>query len=127
MTTTDAVAEFFDGLAARGHEPLLEKTTANLRFDVVDGKRTERWFLVVKKGDLTVSRRNVAADCVIRAERPLLERVFSGNANPVAAFLRGELFVVGRPELILLFQRLLPRSGDARTRGIQAGYARRQR
>jgi hypothetical protein len=127
MTNADAIAEYFDELTSRGHAPMLEKVTATLRFDVVNGKRTERWLLRVEKGDLEVSRRNIAADAVFRAERPLFERVFSGKANPVAAFLRGELFVEGRPELIVLFQRLVPRPGDARTKGVTAGYARRQR
>ena len=126
MAAKDAIEQFFDDLRARGHVPLLEKVRATLRFDVVNGRRTERWFVAVQKGDLTVSRRNVQADCVFRAERSLFERVLSGNANPVAAVFRGELIVVGNPELVVLFQRLVPRPGDARTRGVPAGYARRR-
>lgn len=127
MPKIDAVAEHFDALAARGHEPLLEKITATLRFDILNGKRTERWFLTVKKGDVAVSRRNVRADTVIRGQRPLLERLLSGKANAVAAMLRGELSVEGRPELLVQFQRLLPRPGGTRSRGVPAGYAARQR
>ena len=36
----DATTEFFDALAERGHEPLLEKTTGTVRFDLRDGKKT---------------------------------------------------------------------------------------
>jgi hypothetical protein len=36
---TDPTAEFFDELGRRGHEPLLEKATGTLRFDIADGKR----------------------------------------------------------------------------------------
>jgi len=127
MAATDAVTKHFELIGTRGHEPLLEKITATLRFDVLNGKRTEHWFLSIKKGDIAVSRRNVRADVVIRGQRPLLEQMFSGHANAVAAMLRGELSVEGRPELLVQFQRLLPRPGDARTRGVPAGYARRQR
>jgi predicted lipid carrier protein YhbT len=126
---TDAIAQFFDGLAARGHEPMLEKTTGTLRFDVVEGKRTDRWFLTVKKGDLTVSRRNVAADLVIRGERPLFEKMVRGKANALAAVLRGSLTIDASSregaELLVLFQRLLPRPRDARSKGRAAGYAKR--
>ncbi len=106
---TDVIAGVFDELAARGHEPQLEKATATVRFDVKDGSRTQRWLLTVKKGDLQVSRRNAAADLVIRCDRTLAERLFTGKANAMSAVLRGELAVEGSAELLVLVQRLLPR------------------
>lgn len=42
---TDANAEFFQGLGSRGHEPLLEKATGTIRFDLADGTRTDRWLV----------------------------------------------------------------------------------
>jgi len=122
---TDVVAAVFDELAARGHEPQLEKATATVRFDVKDGRRTQRWFLTVKRGDLAVSRRNAAADLVIRCDRALAERLFTGKANAMSAVLRGELAVEGSAELLVLVQRLLPRP-RARRKGPAAGYAKRQ-
>ena len=127
MTGTTAAAEFFEGLAARGHEPLLEKATGTMRFDIRNGKRTESWFLTVKKGDLTVSRKGAGADMVAQCERGLLERVMRGKANALAAVLRGEMIVAGDTELLVLFQRLLPRPRDSRRMGRAAGYARRRR
>ena len=62
-------AEFFEQLAERGHEPLLEKVTGTLRFDLKDNGRTARWRVAIKKGDITVSRANEAADCVVRTDR----------------------------------------------------------
>ncbi len=35
----DATTTFFEELAARGHEPLLEKATGSIRFDMTDGGR----------------------------------------------------------------------------------------
>jgi hypothetical protein len=56
-----------------------------------------------------------------------MERLLKGSANPVAAMLRGELIVAGDPAQLVLFQRFLPRPGDASTRGVPAGYAERKR
>ena len=35
---TDEVADFFDELERRGHDPLLAKVTGSVRFDIVDGQ-----------------------------------------------------------------------------------------
>jgi alkyl sulfatase BDS1-like metallo-beta-lactamase superfamily hydrolase len=120
----DAVAVVLDSLAARGHEPRLEGMTAAVRFDVLDGRRTQHWLLTVKNGDIEVSRKNAAADLVIRCERPLAERLFTGKANAMSAVLRGELTVEGSADLLVLIQRLLPRPRAARQKGAAAGYAR---
>ena len=64
---TDATAKFFDALVERGHEPLLEKATGTVRFDLKDGRKTDRWLVTVAKGDIKVSRRNLRADCVTTA------------------------------------------------------------
>ena len=37
---TDPTERFFAELAARGHEPLLQKASGSMRFDVVDGRQT---------------------------------------------------------------------------------------
>ena len=70
--TSDAIAEFFAELDRRGHEPLLENARGSARFDVTDGKQTDRWLLTIEKGDLAVSRKNAAADCVVRVDRAAL-------------------------------------------------------
>ena len=104
----DATAEFFDGLARRGHEPLLAKTTGSLRVVVAGEGRTERWLVTVDHGDVAVSHRNATADCTVRADRKVFGRVVSGEANAMAAVLRGTLEVEGNPGLLVLFQRLYP-------------------
>ena len=112
----DPTSEFFDELGRRGHEPLLKKTSGTLRFDLRDGKRTDRWLVDVKKGDVAVSRRNVRADCVVSADRALFDDVASGKTNAMAAMLRGAMGVEGDVQLLVPFQRLLPGPRRSRTR-----------
>lgn len=113
---SDPAEKFFDELASRGHEPLLAQARGSARFDLVNGGRTARWLVTVDRGDITVSRRNSRADCVVRASKALFDRIASGNANAMAAFLRGDLVVEGDPELLLLIQRLFPGPGATEKR-----------
>jgi putative sterol carrier protein len=121
---TDSTAEFFQELGRRGYEPLLEKGTGTIRFDLVGGKRTDRWLLTLDRGDVSVARKNAAADCVVRADRTLFDAMASGDVNGMAAYLRGELTLEGDPELLVLIQRVLP--GPA-TRRRSPGGGRDQR
>jgi putative sterol carrier protein len=106
---TDATTEFFEALAARGHEPALAKATGTLRFDLRDGgARAERWLITISKGDVAVSHRNARADCVVRADRTVFDRIASGQTNALAAFLRGAMDVEGDRGLLLAFQRAFP-------------------
>ena len=122
---TDPTAEFFGELSERGHEPLLQKATGTVRFDLVDGKRTDRWLVTVRKGDVAVSRRNVRADCVMRADKAFFDRVATGELSAVAAVLRGELAVEGDWRLLVLVRRLFPGPPGTPKKGRAAGYARR--
>jgi putative sterol carrier protein len=112
--TVDAVAQFFEELGVRGHEPLVGRASGSARFDVVDGSRTQRWLVTIDQGDITVSRRRAAADCVLRVDRSSFERIVSGERNVMAAVLRGEVAVTGDPSLLVLLQRLVPRPGSPR-------------
>jgi putative sterol carrier protein len=124
---TDATAEFFDALVERGHEPLLENATGTVRFDLKDGRKTDRWLVAVVKGDLAVSRRNLRADCVISADKALFDGIASGKTNALAALLRGALRLEGDVELMTLFQRLFPGPARSRKRRPTAAPARRKR
>ncbi|HEX2292756.1 MAG TPA: SCP2 sterol-binding domain-containing protein [Gaiellaceae bacterium] len=123
----DATAEFFDELARRGREPLLEKATGTLRFDLVDGKRIERWRVAIEKGDVTVSRKNAAADCVVRTEKSVFESLARGELQMLTAFLRGLMRLEGEGELLVLFQRVFPGPPTSRDKRRVAGSARRKR
>src|SRR5215218_5995393 len=124
---TDATAEFFDALVERGHEPLLEKATGTVRFDLKDGKKTDRWLVTVVKGDFAVSRQNMRADCVVTADKSLFDGIASGKTNAMAALLRGAMGVEGDLQLLVLFQRLLPGPPRSRRRRSTEAPASRQR
>ena len=113
---TDATTEFFEDLDARGHEPLLEKATGTLRIELSNGKRRARWLVTVKKGDVTVSHANAKADCVVRMDQALFERIVTGRENATAALLRGLVAAEGNPQLLVLFQRLFPGPPKGRKR-----------
>lgn len=104
----DATTEFFTGLEERGHEPLLEKARGSIRFDLLDDGRRARWLVEIDRGDLAVSHRNAKADCVIRAEKALFDRIATGEENAVAAVLRGAMAIEGNRQLLVLFQRVFP-------------------
>jgi putative sterol carrier protein len=100
-----AITDFFEELGARGHEPLLERASGTVRVEVTNGKRTA-WLVTIEKGDVSVSRRNARADCVLRVPEKVFEGVVKGRTNATAAVLRGEVEIEGDPELLVLFQRL---------------------
>jgi putative sterol carrier protein len=119
----DTTAQFFEQLGRRGHEPLLEHATGTLRFDLAEGKRTDRWLVSVKKGDVAVSHENGEADVVVTTDRALFDSLASGEQNAMAALLRGAVGVEGRVQLVALFQRLFPGPPKSRRRRRTAGSA----
>jgi putative sterol carrier protein len=118
----EAIERFFADLSERGTEPLLKGATGTLRFDLTDGKRVDRRYVTVTKGEIAVSHRNAPADAVISADRELFERVATGRVNATAAVLRGVFEVQGDLGLLMLFQRLFP--GPPRTRRRATARAR---
>lgn len=122
---TDASADFFRQLAGRGHEPLLEKVNGTIRFDLVDGTRTDCWLVTLDEGDVAVSRENVAADLVVHADRALFDAITRGEVNGMAAHLRGEVTFDGDTELMALFQRVLPGPAPRRAQGTARATVRR--
>jgi putative sterol carrier protein len=125
-TTGDPVTAFFDDLGGQEHEPMLRNVTGTIRFDLVSGKTTGRWLVAIRKGNLTVSHRNGAADTVIRMSRRLFEALVVGETNLFAAMLRGEVEIEGDYGLVIMLRRLLRRRMAVRGPTMAAGYARRQ-
>ncbi len=114
---TDSTAEFFHELDRRGHEPLLEKATGSVRFDLADGRRIDRWLVSLDRGEVTASRKNATADCVVRTDRRLFDAIARGDVNAMAAYLRGDLTLEGDPELMVLIQRIFPGPPASSQRG----------
>jgi hypothetical protein len=106
MPTADATTRFFEQVGTRGHDPLLRKATGCTRFEIVDGRSTRRWRVRVAKGDLVVEPGGGDADCVVRVDRRVFERVVTGRMNAVAAVLRGDIAVDGDWRLLVSMQRL---------------------
>jgi putative sterol carrier protein len=123
---SDATTEFFDGLSQRGHEPLLRKITGTVRFDLAHRGTTECRYVTIERGDITVSKKRAAADGVIQVERAMFDRIASGELNPIAAAIRGELGIQGDWRLLVHVQRLFPAAPGARGPRRHAGWARRQ-
>ena len=105
---SNATEEFFEALGRRGHEPLVAKISGRVRFDVVDGRRTDSWVVAIDKGDVAVSRGGADEDCTVRADKALFDRLAKGEENAMAAVLRGALVCTGDVDLLLAVQRVFP-------------------
>jgi putative sterol carrier protein len=107
---SDVTERFFDELAERGQEPCLAGISGRVRFDIV-GKRTEHWLVTIDRGDVAVTQRSGEADCTMKAERELFDRIVRGEENAMAATLRGALLCTGEVDLLLAIQKLFPGPG----------------
>jgi putative sterol carrier protein len=114
MTTT-ATDRFFETLAGRRHEPLLEKVSGRVRFDLSHGDQTDHWMVTVREGDLEVTREDTDADSVVRVPLDVFDLLATGRENAFAALLRGQASAEGNLELPVLLQRLLPGPPDDQT------------
>ena len=123
---SDPTATFFGELGRRGHERVLEAVTGTIRFDLESDHRTDCWFLAIRQGDVEIFREQRPADAVVRANRPLFDRVASGEASAFTAWIRNELSIEGDLGLARLFQRILPGPPGAHHPRTLAGAARRQ-
>jgi hypothetical protein len=118
---------FFEELGRRGHEPLLERVRATVRFDIGDGASVDHRLLHVDRGDVRITAEDgeVTADCVVIVGEELFEEIVGGRTGAMAAFLRGALLVEGDPEVLVLVQRLFPghpkgTTGPARVTSAEA-------
>lgn len=121
----DATTRFFEELDRRGYEPLLEKTSGSLRFDLREGAHTNHWLLIVDRGRLRVRQEDREADTVVGASPTLFEEIVTGRADGLAALLRGDMTVTGDARLMVQVERIFPGPPDARGPGrVLGGEAR---
>jgi hypothetical protein len=126
--TEPSTVEFFDDLSRRGHEPLLKRVAATVRFDITDGDRTEHRLVRIDRGDIQVSTADGPADCVLGGERAVFDAIVGGRKTVMVALLLGVLAVDGDPELLVLSQRLFPGpAGRSRLDDVAGGVGRRDR
>jgi putative sterol carrier protein len=114
-----STAAFFDEIGRRGHEPLLERVRATVRFDVGDEASVDHRLLRIDRGDIRVTSEDVQADCTVIIGDELLDEIIHGRTGAMPAFLRGALLVEGNPEVLVLVQRLFP-GHPARVTGAEA-------
>lgn len=105
---SNPTAAFFEALGRRGHEPLLQEATGTIRFDLEHDHEVDRWFLVINRGDIRVSREDSGADCVVTGTRAAFDRIVTGRSQIYAAWVRNELRVDGDRRLGRLIQRVMP-------------------
>jgi predicted lipid carrier protein YhbT len=100
--------QFFDELAQRGRHPALARVTGRVRVDLVDDGPMLQRMVVIDKGAITVSEASGDADCTMRTDVALFERLANGEENAMAATLRGAITCTGDVELLLSIQKLFP-------------------
>ena len=113
---SDPTKLFFEELAQRDIEPLVAKYTGRVRFEIVEGSRTERWLVEFDHGRITVSGNGGVAACTFRTDKSQFDRLAGGEENVMAAVLRGAVECTGDVELLLAAQRLFPGPPRAGTR-----------
>lgn len=104
---SEPIEEFFERLT-RSVPDRLRRADGSLRIDLTSGTTTERWFITMHGGDVSVSHRNAKADSVIRTSKDQFEGMITGSVNAMSAALRGVVSLEGDPTLLVLFQRALP-------------------
>jgi putative sterol carrier protein len=119
--SSDRAVEFLRGLGRRGHESRWAKVSGRARLELRDGERTDRWMIAIDHGAVTVAHAGGQADCTIRAERELFDRLCRGEANALSAMLRGELVCTGDVELLYAIQRVFPGPPGAGRRDEENG------
>jgi len=104
---SEPIEAFFERLSADPGS-LPPRASGSLRIDLGSGATTERWFVTIGKGAVSVSHRNAKADAVIRTAKDVFEGIVTGKVNAMAGALRGVVSLEGDPTLLVLFQRALP-------------------
>jgi putative sterol carrier protein len=100
-------------LAAGAPYEAIGHARGTVRIDVVDDGVSDRWWVTLRDGSVTVAREEAPADAVLRADRSTMNAVLTGSVDPITAVLRGEMIAEGDLVLLALFQRLIPETPRA--------------
>ncbi|WP_320067655.1 SCP2 sterol-binding domain-containing protein [Micromonospora sp. RTGN7] len=104
----DATTRFFEDLDRRGYEPLLDKVSGTIRFELREGAQTTHWLLTINCGKLAVSQEDRPADTVVVTNPALFEELAAGREQGLAALLRGDMTASGDIRLVVQVERLFP-------------------
>ncbi len=115
---------FFAELSEQGRVPGLEPFSGSVLFELKHGEHTERYFLTITKGVMSVARQGADPDCTLRTDASSFDAIAAGELNAMQAVLRGLVDIEGQGILLAALQRLLPAGTAASTE--PAGYARRR-
>jgi hypothetical protein len=107
-TEPDPIGDFFDQLGRRGHEPVLEEADGIIRFDLRDEHGIDHWFVLIRNGDVQVSREDHPADCIVYTDRATFDMMVTGQLQTIPAWLRNLFWVEGDPVLWRSFHGILP-------------------
>jgi hypothetical protein len=118
---------FFDRLASGESVSVIGSAKGTIRFDLIDGRRTDYWRVALNRRTIAVTRSDEPADTVITAQRKDFDEVADGHINALAAGLRGLLAIQGDPAVLVRFQRLFPAGEPKRQAGSSARTVGRQR
>jgi SCP-2 sterol transfer family protein len=111
VTMVDPITDFLTRLADHRAGPLLGGGAATIRFDATHAGSVRHWYVRVDGDRVEVTDSGADADCVIGADRTVLEELVTGRRNAMAALLRGLITLSGDPDLLVRLQRLFPGPG----------------
>ena len=100
---SDAVSEFFAGLAARVDPAKTAGMNNSYVFDI-EGAGT--WTVKVADGGVTVDDGDTGGDCTISSSAETFEKVVKGEQNPTAAYMSGKLKIKGDMGAAMKLQKL---------------------
>jgi hypothetical protein len=108
-----ATADFFDQLGRRGHEPGLEEMDGTIRFDLRHEHGIDHWYVVVKHGDVRVTREASPADCVLHSDLSTFDQIVTGKLPALPAWFRHLYWMDGNAALVRAFNYIYPGPADA--------------
>ncbi len=119
-----ATKHFFEALPQQTAAPVFRSLSGTIRCDLSEGKRTEHWYLTVRRGAVSVSHSRDKADCTFATDADTFEAILAGKMNAFAAVLRGACTIEGKARMLIALQSFFAPSAGAPSEQV-AGYARR--
>ncbi len=96
---------FFGDIANKKYEPLLHSISGSIAWDVIG---IGSWYVIIKNGEISVSRQKAHADTKVQVRREDFERMVLGKQNPATLFLQMKMLTEGNIGFLQVFQRLFP-------------------